>query len=357
MGIQIETNGNAIRYVETPPVERLEKGTSIIDFPQNYTVIDIETTGLDSEYDSIIEVSAIRVRNGMIQNRFSSLVKPIKWYYSSNNCDDDDDYDEDEFIPLTEFEGYYYVDSFITNLTGITNEMLEDAPDPREVLSEFVKFVGDDILIGHNVNFDINFLYNAIFNELGITLKNNFVDTMRISRKVFPESGHHRLIDVAENCNIPYIDAHRAEQDCDITYSCYEKMREIVSEKFTSIDEFLMLFKSKSRGQKIDCSTIVANTNDFDEDHPFYQKMVVFTGALHGIVRKDAMQSVVNVGGYISDNVTKATNYLVVGSFDYIKSVKGNKSTKMKKAEKMRLDGLDIIVISESTFLEMLENK
>ena len=66
------------------------------------------------------------------------------------------------------------------------------------------------------------------------------------------------------------------------------------------------------------------------------------------------MQKVVDVGGLVSDNVTKSTNYLVVGSFDFIKSVQEGKSSKMKKAEKMKLDGFDIEVISENAFFGML---
>lgn len=355
MSIQIEKQGNSIRYVIHPNVERTEKGKSLIAFPKDYTVIDIETSGLDIEYNSIIEVAAVRVRGGEVQDKFSSLIKPIKWYYLS---DDSEEYADYEFVPLEKYEGYYYIDEYITKLTGITNEMLEDAPIASEVLPEFFKFIGDDLLIGHNINFDINFLYEAIYTVTGQTLKNDFIDTMRISRKLFPSSEHHRACDLAYNCGVPYKDAHRSLNDSMITYASFEKMREIVKSTFDTQEDFINLFKPKGKGgRKIDCFSIVSENVDFDEDHPFYHKMVVFTGALHCIIRKDAMQSVVNVGGYISNNITKNTNYLVVGSFDYIKSVKGNKSSKMKKAEKMCLDGLDIKIISENTFLEMLENK
>ena len=357
MSVQIEKIGNYIRYIFNPVAERTEKGMSLICFPADYTVVDIETSGLDLECNSVIEVAALRVRGGAVVDKFSSLIKPVKWYYLPDDYDEDEYDDEDNaLIPLDECEGYYYIDEYITLLTGITNEMLDSAPEATSVLTEFVKFIGEDILVGHNVNFDVNFLYEAISSNLGTPLKNNFIDTMRLSRKLFPESAHHRSCDLAENCGVAYEGAHRALQDCIITQGCFEKMREIVTDRYASEDEFAKLF-NRHGSKKIDCSSIVAESTDFDEEHPFYHRTVVFTGALSGIVRKDAMQSVVNVGGYISDNVTKATNYLVVGSFDYIKSVKGNKSSKMKKAEKMKLDGFDIEVISENTFLEMLANK
>lgn len=323
--------------------DRAEKGNSLIAFPNDYTVIDTETTGFDLVYNSIIEVAAVRVREGKVQDKFSSLIKPSKCYYLSKDGE--------------ESESYYYVDEHITKLTGITNEMLEGAPEAAEVLPEFVKFIGDDILVAHNANFDINFLYETMSKVIGQPLKNDFVDTMRLSRKLFPTSEHHRSCDLAKNCGVPYENAHRALNDSMIACACFEKMREIVASNYESQEIFAKLFKHKGGCKKLDSSSIVTDKADFDEDHPFYHRTVVFTGALDGIPRRVAMQSVVDVGGYVADNVTKATNYLVVGSFDFVNSVKGNKSSKMKKAEKMKLDGLDIEVISENTFLDFLENK
>ena len=326
--------------MNTQTKDRAEKGNSLIAFPNDYTVIDTETTGFDLVYNSIIEVAAVRVRDGKVQDKFSSLIKPTKHTY------------------LTEAgEGYYYVDEFIAKLTGITNEMLEEAPEAVDALPAFVQFIGDDILVAHNANFDINFLYETMSKVLGQPLKNDFIDTMRLSRKLFPASEHHRSCDLAKNCGVPYENAHRALNDSIITCSCFEKMREIVAGTYESQEAFAKLFKHQGGGKKLDSSSIVTDKADFDEDHPFYHKTVVFTGALDGIPRRVAMQSVVDVGGYVADNVTKATNYLVVGSFDFVNSVKGNKSSKMKKAEKMKLDGLDIEVISENTFLDFLENK
>ena len=322
--------------------DRAEKGSSIIAFPNDYTVIDTETTGFDLVYNSIIEVAAVRVRDGKVQDTFSSLIKPPKCYYILENGAE---------------SAYYYVDDHITKLTGITNEMLEEAPEVTDVLPKFVEFIGEDILVAHNANFDINFLYETMSKVIGQPLKNDFIDTMRISRKLFPASEHHRSCDLAQNCGVPYENAHRALNDSMITCSCFEKMREIVASTYESQEYFAKLFMHRGGGKKLDSSSIVTEKADFDEDHPFYHKTVVFTGALDGIPRREAMQSVVDVGGYVADNVTKATNYLVVGSFDFINSVKGNKSSKMKKAEKMKLDGLDIEVISENTFLDFLENK
>lgn len=352
MGLKLDIVNGFVRYTEPDISNRTQKGRSTIDLPENYTVIDIETTGYDLIYDSIIEISALRVRGGSVVDSFSSLVKPTKFFRFDNEDDEDDELFPMQ--PLSESTGYYYVNEFITELTGITNEMLESAPDPKDILPAFLSFIGGNPLVGHNANFDINFLYDAAEAENLGALRNDFIDTLRISRKVFPDLEHHRLSDVAAACAVSYDGAHRALADCQITYGCFEKMREIILSRFPSISDFKKLFNYSGCGKRIDCSQITAQTDSFDEDHPFYHKTVVFTGALSGIVRKDAMQLVVNAGGYISDAVTKSTNYLVVGSFDFIKSVKGNKSSKMKKAEKMILDGYDITIISENTFKEIV---
>ena len=79
---------------------RTGKGKSLLQFPNNYVVFDLETTGLDSNYDEIIEIGALRVRNNKIVEQFTTLIKPE-----------------------------YPIDEFITELTGITNEMVNDSPN------------------------------------------------------------------------------------------------------------------------------------------------------------------------------------------------------------------------------------
>ena len=138
------------------------KGKNLILIPETYCVIDIETTGLSPDFDSIIEVSAVKYINGQETDHFTSLIKP------------EDTYDDGS-----------YIDEFIEELTGITNEMLSTAPNPVIVLRQLKDFLDDNILIGHNVNFDINFLYDNFTRYLSEPFTNDFVDTMRISFKGF----------------------------------------------------------------------------------------------------------------------------------------------------------------------------
>jgi len=186
------------------------KGKSMISFPSDYVVFDIETTGLNTYYNEIIEISAIKVRNDKVVDEFSTLIKPVG-----------------------------KIGKFITNLTGITNEMVSESPSIDKVLEEFLLFIGNDILVGHNVNFDINFV-SANLVKLGYDgLVNDFIDNLRIARKVLTELRHHRLGDLAEYYLIDNKGAHRGLKDAYMTYEIFLKLKDAVVNQYGSYDKFL----------------------------------------------------------------------------------------------------------------------
>ena len=129
----------------------------------DYCVLDTETTGLSAYYDEIIEIGILRVRNNTIVDKYSQLIKPE-----------------------------YEIDSFITALTGITNEMVADMPSILDVKNKVLTFLGDDVIIGHNTSFDIRFLSEGFSQPID----NKYMDTMQFARKVYPELPHHRLSDL-----------------------------------------------------------------------------------------------------------------------------------------------------------------
>ena len=304
--------------------QREEKGCSLLELPTDYTVLDLETTGLDPTWNEIIEIGAIKIRGLDIVDTFSQLVKPSE-----------------------------PIDDFIAELTGITNEMVADAPTIEEVLPTFLQFVGNDVVVGHNVNFDINFLYDNCVQILGYGFTNDYVDTMRLSRRLFPEERHHRLCDLEERFNLHNEAAHRALSDVMLTNQCLDYLRRHVIDNGIDLQELLR----KSRNHKsFSAKDIVATTDEFDESSSFYQKVFVFTGTLERMPRKDAMQIVVNLGGVCGDGVNKKTNYLVLGNNDFCTTIKGGKSSKHKKAEQLQLAGQDIEIISENVFYDMIDN-
>lgn len=314
------------------------KGQSLIDIPLDFTVIDIETTGYDPKYDEIIEIAALKVRNGIVEDTFNSLVKPRGYYYGEG------------------FNNFKYIDEFTTELTGITNEMLDAAPEIKDVLPKFVDFIQDDVLFGHYVHFDINFLYDKLEEYLGCTLSNDCIDFLRLARKIYPHFENHKLDTIARNLNICNEDAHRSLADCRIVLECFDKLKAHINENNIDIKS---LFKKKSKYSQYQnlSKDIVPTDYNFDEDHMLFNKYCTFTGKLEKIERKDAAQIVVNIGGHCLNSVTKQTNFLILGNLEYSSNVKGGKSNKLKKAEKLILEGQDLQILSENVFYELIENQ
>lgn len=316
--------------MKTAKNNRPNKGKSLMSFPRDCTVLDLETTGLSPQYDEIIELAAIRIRDGVPVESFSSLAS----------------HGED-----------FYIDDFIEELTGITQKMIDEAPDISIVFPRFLEFIGGDIVVGHNVNFDVNFIYDEC-SSLGLTpFSNNYVDTMRISRRLHPEHRHHRLCDLCDRCGIDYVGAHRSLADCDLTLQCFCHLKDEAFSVYGDEDGFLRSVSRRSKKSQFKASEIKAECDVFDESHPLYGMVCVFTGTLEKMPRREAAQNVVNLGGIVSNTVTSKTNYLILGNYDYCKSIKNGKSTKQKKAESLILKGQDLQILPESVFYDMiLEN-
>jgi DNA polymerase-3 subunit alpha (Gram-positive type) len=161
----------------------------------SYISFDIETTGLSYKKDEIIEIGAVKVENGEIIDKFESLICPTE--------------------PIT---------SNVSELTGITNEMVADAPPISEVIPRFVEFVGDFALLGHNITtFDMRFVLKAC-QSLNIYMDNQIIDTLTLSRKILSQLTNHRLEDLCEVLNIENKNSHRALSDCTATHEIYQKL-------------------------------------------------------------------------------------------------------------------------------------
>ena len=191
--------------------KRLYKGHSLIKNLDDYTVLDIETTSLDSFAGEIVEISAIKVRDKKEINTFSELIK------TKNEI------------------GY-----FTTRLTGITNQMVQrDGKDLINVLKAFQKFLGNDIIVGHNVNFDINFIYDNMKENLNEYLTNDYVDTLRLSRRLLPNLKHHKLDNLIDYFNLVKRDEHRALNDCVLTDQVYIRLANMMKNMNKNVNKTL----------------------------------------------------------------------------------------------------------------------
>lgn len=304
------------------------KGKSLVTFPASYTVLDIETTGLDTRYDSIIELSAIRVSGDSVIDTFTTLVNPER--------------------PL---------DDFIVAFTGITDAMLQNAPTIDTALSSFVEFVGDSVIVGHNVNFDINFIYDNYKQIADKELANDFVDTLRLARFLLKDLHHHRLSDLVDYFNLGYAVEHRGLSDANLTLAILLELQKTAIAEYGNLASFEDAFNSRAYAHKVGirAKDITASTDDFDIAHPLYNKHCIFTGTLEKMPRKEAFQIVADYGGHIEDSVNKRINYLIVGSLEYSHTVEKGKSSKLKKVEQMILDGKDVQILSENVFYDMID--
>lgn len=300
---------------------RPAKGQSLIETPSTFVVFDIETTGLDSLSNEIIEIGALKVKDGKVVDTFDHLIKPS-----------------------------HPISDFITNLTGITNEMVETAETIEEVLTQFINFIGDNILMGHNVNFDINFVYDHAEKYNNHILNNDFIDTLRLARKLLPELSHHRLSDLADYYNIDKTGHHRALKDVEMTLEVYNHLVEEILNQYGNIDNFK---KQIYKNSYDNFSDLTPQTDKIDKNNIFYDKNIAITGNFVNLPRKEAVQKILNLGGHYISKVTEETDYLIEGS-KRSRYQKNPKSTKQLQAEKLISEGVDIKILTEEEFLKII---
>lgn len=165
-----------------------------------YCVLDLETTGLSFRTEKITEVGIMKVKNGEVIDEFSCFVNPEKP------------------IPPK-----------VVEVTNITDEMVKDAETIDKVFPKILEFVGDSVLVAHNADFDIGFLkHNA--KELGYTLDNTYIDTLRLAKQLFPDFKKYKLGLIADKLGIVVEVAHRALDDVDTTVKVLNVMMNMLKE-------------------------------------------------------------------------------------------------------------------------------
>ena len=169
-------------------------GRKLVEYITDYVIFDLETTGVSWEKDEVVEISAVKVQGGKVVDEFSTLVNPgmpIPFYASKVN--------------------------------GITDDMAADSPFFDKVLGDFLEFVGDAVLVGHNIHcFDMKFMQKSTQKCFGKLIGNDYIDTLQIARLYLPEMKHHTLTDLADHYGIDVHGAHRALNDCRMNQKVFE---------------------------------------------------------------------------------------------------------------------------------------
>ncbi len=173
-----------------------------------YVVFDVETTGLSAVYNKIIELAAVKVINGEIVDRFERFSNPHE--------------------PISHT---------ITELTGITDDMVVNAPEIDDVLRDFRDFAGDSILVAHNAQFDMGFL-NTGYEKAGFEKADNpVIDTLELARFLYPDMKNHRLNTLCKVFNIDLTQHHRAIYDAEATgYLTWKMVKDAIERGVVSHD-------------------------------------------------------------------------------------------------------------------------
>ncbi len=168
---------------------------------KNFVVIDFETTGLSSTYDKIVEIGAVKIHDGIITDTFSSLVNP------------------EMDIPAGAI-----------NIHGISNRMVRRSPVIYEILPELIAFIGNYPIVAHNIDFDMTFLLKNAY-DCGYKIDNAVINTLSLSRRIYPDLKNHKLETVANHLGIMKDQWHRSLSDAYATAEILLKSIDMLNNK------------------------------------------------------------------------------------------------------------------------------
>jgi len=297
--------------------------------PTAYIVLDIETTGLSRENDRIIEIAANKYSNGDLVEQFHRYINP-----------------EESIPPL------------ITQITGITDDDVRNAPRIQDIKTDFLSFIGNYPLVGHNIKtFDVPFLQY----QLHHSFSNEICDTLLLSKKAFPGLPSYKLTYLDQALYLGGLEHHRAGNDIIITNELYlackapKKFRKYLEDKehLASIP----VEPKKARYRDVDIHSIVPTNPYAQPNTPLTGKNVVFSGDFSLSLRK-MMQIAVDAGATLKSSVSRKVDYLVVGVQNPMFTDENGMTSKSRTATRLIESGeADIKIISEQEFFQILNNK
>jgi DNA polymerase III subunit epsilon len=249
---------------------------------------------------------------------------------------------------------------------NITAKDVKDAPTFDVFYHSIKDKIHNQIMVAHNLGFDGYALRDNLQRYQVKPAINNLLCTYQLSKKLVLGKPSYSLNTLCQHYGISIINHHHALDDA---RACAELMLKLIEEY--ELDDFETIFNktnirpgiispeqfrssliSSKNKSKLDLSEIKVS-EDAESDHPFYGKNIVFTGKLNLFSRREAAQLVADKGGNPQNGINKETDYIIIGNFDDI-MIKGNKSSKLEKAEKMISEGKELEFVSEEDFMKML---
>lgn len=304
-----------------------------------FTAIDFETA--NNFIGSICAVGLATVDEGHIIDKKYWLIKPHK--------------------------DYRYFDPFNIFIHGITQDMVANADEFDSVYTkEIAPIMENTFMIAHNASFDMSALRHVLDLYRIEYPVVSYICTYKAAQRTWSGLENYKLDTLSKFLNYHFIH-HNAQEDA---LACANLLLEIFKEKKSSnLDDLAKALGMRighlyatgyqpcsigSKSCRISTSDITATTDAFDPDHDLYAMKVVFTGTLLSMPRREAMQRVVDAGGFVSDSLTEDTDYLVMGMQDYSKFTDGQESSKTKKAKALISKGKKIQIIDEKEFIRMI---
>ena len=302
---ETDDEGNILRH----------KGKNLQKVPVNYTIIKVVTSGFLAASSKIIEIACIKYHNRKPVFVLHTLVNP--------ECD---------------------ISIEVTETTGINNEMLAQAPLFEQIAGQIWDFLKGECLIGHNVNFDLNFIYDA-FHELdGRHLNNDFIDTQKIARTDIKDLNDFSLGGVAGYFNISGLQ-NQALGDCQIISEILNNLLKLSPQRMKIV---------KRKAIKYDLRSIKGDPAKADTLHPFYKRNIAFIGELTKLSVPQAAQAIADIGGKVTNTITKKTVYVICGKPSNNQTEKKSFDRQLKKIKDYQEAGQFIQLVNEEEFYKVL---
>lgn len=251
------------------------KGESNMPLDGSYVSFDLETTGIGANNERITEIGAVKIVDGKIVDKFACFVNPGK--------------------PIPQR---------ITEITGITDEMVADAPDESIAIPKFIEFCGDCVLVAHNANFDMSFV-SAACQRLNIDYKPAFIDTLVLARSIYTSVKNYKLGTIAKFLQLPEYTSHRAFDDAQTLGLILLDMIKQIKEQYPDI-------------QTVDMLNTGFGTGDFKKLRPYH--MVILVKNMEGLRNLYVLTSKAHVDYFFKNpripksELVKMREGLIIGS-------------------------------------------
>lgn len=279
---------------------------------KDYVCFDLETTGFGRTTE-IIEIGAVKVRNDVITDTFSELVKPV-----------------------------HRISSEITQITGISQNDVSNCRGISEVIVDFIRFIENDILVGHNIaSFDIPIIRRIVMTELEQPFNVQYIDTLHLARHIdgVPD---HKLQTMLDYFGIVNERAHRAFEDCKANHQLFQALEQNGIKAIPSYSSG----NSENENREVRPKEHLEVRISEDVLDTVCDKIVVLTGDFEFGSRKDIEIALTNAGAIVRNSVGKKTDYLIVGCLGSEQWFFDNGGRKIQAAQEMGIKIISEIAIN-----------